>query len=115
MVSERSFHDLPPIPLSLGRGQPMKANSIGRFAQWVEQHPEQIGTAYSANAVGRMINAHVIASDYLCGTHIYSVEAVRLLLPYLKDRRDELPAIALKIKQLTNGPITANAVKLGIL
>jgi len=107
--------DLPPIKVAHRVGQPVKADSITRFAQWVEEHPDRIGDVYSRRRISDMMNAHKIAIEYLPGTGIYSDTAVQPLKRFLKDRRAELPDIARRIRQLTDGgPVTENAVKLAV-
>lgn len=45
----------------------------------VEEHPEQIGTAYSMNTIGKMLGAYGVATEYLRQCRIYS-EPMRSLL-----------------------------------
>src|SRR5271165_420291 len=56
--------DLPAIKVSHRRGQPIKADSQSRFAQWVTEHPLVIGDVYSRSRVEGLLSAHKIAVEY---------------------------------------------------
>lgn len=107
--------DLPPIKVAHRRGQPVKADSITRFAEWINEHPEAVGDVWSRAHINGLLSSHQIASEYLVDSTIYSEQAIRPLRRFMKDRQAELPDIARRIRQITDGgPVVANAVKLAI-
>lgn len=107
--------DLPPIKVAHRRGQPVKPDSIARFAQWVQEHSEQVGDVYTPNRITELFTAHRVAVEYLSATQIYSTEAVKPLKRFMKDRQTEIPDIARRIREITDGgPVTENAVKLAV-
>ncbi len=101
-----------PIKIAHRRGQPIKADSIVRFAEWVQEHPETVGDVYSRQRIHELMSAQKIAAEYLTGIVVYSDTALKPLKRFLKDRQTELPAIARRVRELSDGaPVAAADVR----
>lgn len=99
-----------PIKVAHRRGQPIRPDTVERFAEWVNEH--EIGDLYTRRRVSQLMSAHKIGSEYLRGTRIYSENAIQPLRGFLKDRESELPQIARRIRELANGgPVTQGIVR----
>lgn len=98
-----------PITIAHRRGQPVKPDSVARFTEWVQEHPDRLGDAYTRTRIAELITAHRFASEYLSGAVIYSDTALKPVRKYFKDRQAELPQIARRIRELSDGATVSAA------
>jgi hypothetical protein len=99
-----------PIKVSHRRGQPVRADTVERFTDWIKEHG--VGDVYSRSRVGMLLNAHTLAIEYLPNLDIYSDSAVWPLKQFNKDRKAELPEIVRRIREIADGgQVTQSVVR----